>query len=138
MRRQNAIRMVLCLKSWPPAGSTPVAQVTFTPGTPRLLRQITMTSGRFAADPVLATYRAPVQLLEGDGERPSRRDDNSLVKVQNVRGDSSAAGSTVVSTGGVPATLQGGVRAAIMPDPNGLFLVLLQAQPPRPAAVQSR
>jgi predicted enzyme related to lactoylglutathione lyase len=49
-----------------------------------------------------------------------------------------AAGSTVVSTGGVPTTLQGGVRAAIMPDPNGLFLVLLQAQPPRPAAVQSR
>ena len=42
-----------------------------------------------------------------------------------------AAGSTVVSTGGEPATLQGGVRAAIMPDPNGLFFVLLQAAPPR-------
>jgi hypothetical protein len=37
------------------------------------------------------------------------------------------AGSTVVSTGGQPATLQGGLRAAIMPDPNGLFFVLLQA-----------
>ena len=43
-----------------------------------------------------------------------------------------AAGSTVVSTGGEPATLQGGVRAAIMPDPNGLFFVLIQAPPPRP------
>ena len=42
-----------------------------------------------------------------------------------------AAGSTVVSTGGEPATLQGGVRAAIMPDPNGLFFVLIQAPPPR-------
>src|SRR5438132_7568645 len=47
----------LCLGSRPPAGSTLVAQVTFTPGKPRLLRQITMTPGRFAADPVLATHR---------------------------------------------------------------------------------
>jgi catechol 2,3-dioxygenase-like lactoylglutathione lyase family enzyme len=37
-----------------------------------------------------------------------------------------AAGSTVVSTGGEPVTLQGGRRAAIMPDPNGLFFVLIQ------------
>ena len=44
-----------------------------------------------------------------------------------------AAGFTVVSTGGEPATLQGGVRAAIMPDPNGLFFVLMQAAPPRPS-----
>jgi predicted enzyme related to lactoylglutathione lyase len=41
-----------------------------------------------------------------------------------------SAGSTVVSTAGEPATLQGGVRAAIMPDPNGLFFVLIQAAPP--------
>jgi catechol 2,3-dioxygenase-like lactoylglutathione lyase family enzyme len=41
------------------------------------------------------------------------------------------SGATVVSTGGEPATLQGGLRAAIMPDPNGLFLVLIHAQPPR-------
>jgi catechol 2,3-dioxygenase-like lactoylglutathione lyase family enzyme len=41
------------------------------------------------------------------------------------------AGSSVVSTGGQSATLNGGIRAAIMPDPNGLFFVLLQA-PPRP------
>ena len=41
------------------------------------------------------------------------------------------AGSTVVSTGGEPATLQGGARAAIMPDPNNLFFVLIQAAPPR-------
>jgi catechol 2,3-dioxygenase-like lactoylglutathione lyase family enzyme len=40
------------------------------------------------------------------------------------------AGSTVVSTGGVPATLQGGIHAAIMPDPDGLFFVLIQAAPP--------
>jgi catechol 2,3-dioxygenase-like lactoylglutathione lyase family enzyme len=40
-----------------------------------------------------------------------------------------AAGSTVVSTGGEPAILAGGVRAAIMPDPNGLFFVLIQAPP---------
>jgi catechol 2,3-dioxygenase-like lactoylglutathione lyase family enzyme len=44
-----------------------------------------------------------------------------------------AAGSTVVSAGGVPATLNGGVRAAIMPDPNGFYFVVMQAPPPRPA-----
>jgi len=38
-----------------------------------------------------------------------------------------ASGSTVISTGGEPVALQGGVRAAIMPDPNGLYLVLIQA-----------
>jgi catechol 2,3-dioxygenase-like lactoylglutathione lyase family enzyme len=42
------------------------------------------------------------------------------------------AGSTVVTTGGAPVTLQGGVRAAIMPDPDGLYFVLIQAPPPRP------
>ena len=42
------------------------------------------------------------------------------------------AGSTVVSAGGVPATLQGGIRAAIMPDTDGLYFVLIQAAPPRP------
>jgi catechol 2,3-dioxygenase-like lactoylglutathione lyase family enzyme len=41
------------------------------------------------------------------------------------------AGSSVVSTGGAPATLNGGIRAAIMPDPNGVFFVLIQAAPPR-------
>ncbi len=40
-----------------------------------------------------------------------------------------AAGSTVVSTGGEPATLQGGRRAAIMSDPDNLFFVLLEAPP---------
>jgi catechol 2,3-dioxygenase-like lactoylglutathione lyase family enzyme len=43
-----------------------------------------------------------------------------------------AAGSTVISTGGVPVALPGGLRAAIMPDPDGLFFVLIQAAP-RPA-----
>jgi catechol 2,3-dioxygenase-like lactoylglutathione lyase family enzyme len=42
-----------------------------------------------------------------------------------------ASGSTVVSAGGVPATLQGGIRAAIMPDTDGLYFVLIQAPPPR-------
>jgi predicted enzyme related to lactoylglutathione lyase len=41
------------------------------------------------------------------------------------------SGSSVVSTGGVPVTLTGGIRAAIMPDPNGIFFVLIQAAPPR-------
>lgn len=41
------------------------------------------------------------------------------------------AGSAVVSTGGTPATLNGGIRAAIMPDPNGIYFVLIQAAPPR-------
>lgn len=44
-----------------------------------------------------------------------------------------AAGSHVVSAGGVPASLAGGTRAAIMPDPNGIYLVLIQAPPPRAA-----
>jgi catechol 2,3-dioxygenase-like lactoylglutathione lyase family enzyme len=43
-----------------------------------------------------------------------------------------AAGSSVVSSGGTPVVLTGGTRAAIMPDPNGLFFVLIQAPPPRP------
>lgn len=42
------------------------------------------------------------------------------------------AGSSVISTGGQPATLNGGIRAAIMPDPNGIYFVLLQVAPPRP------
>jgi predicted enzyme related to lactoylglutathione lyase len=45
-----------------------------------------------------------------------------------------SSGSTVVSAGGVPATLQGGIRAAIMPDPDGLYFVLIQAAPPRTEA----
>ena len=48
------------------------------------------------------------------------RDINSTI------GKLRTAGSTVVSTGGEPVTLQGGRRAAIMPDPNGLYFVLLQ------------
>jgi catechol 2,3-dioxygenase-like lactoylglutathione lyase family enzyme len=46
------------------------------------------------------------------------------------------AGSHVVSAGGVPAALNASTRAAIMPDPDGIYLVLIQAQPqpPRPAA----
>jgi catechol 2,3-dioxygenase-like lactoylglutathione lyase family enzyme len=35
------------------------------------------------------------------------------------------AGSTIVSAGGAPVALQGGVRAAIMPDPDNLYLVLI-------------
>ena len=42
-----------------------------------------------------------------------------------------AAGFPVISTGGEPATLNGGVRAFIMPDPNNLYFVLMQAAPPR-------
>jgi hypothetical protein len=29
-------------------------------------------------------------------------------------------------------TLNGGIRAAIMPDPNGIYFMLIQAAPPRP------
>jgi hypothetical protein len=36
-----------------------------------------------------------------------------------------AAGSTVISSGGQAVTLQGGRRAAIMPDADGLFFVLI-------------
>lgn len=46
-------------------------------------------------------------------------------------GQLKATGSSVVSAGGVPATLQGGIRAAIMPDADGLYFVLIQAPPPR-------
>src|SRR5262245_47045820 len=46
------------------------------------------------------------------------------------------SGSAVVSAGGVPVTLQGGARAAIMPDPDGLYFVLIQAAPPRAEAAK--
>jgi catechol 2,3-dioxygenase-like lactoylglutathione lyase family enzyme len=46
-------------------------------------------------------------------------------------GKMKASGSSVVSAGGVPATLQGGVQAAIMPETDGLYFVLIQAPPPR-------
>jgi predicted enzyme related to lactoylglutathione lyase len=46
-------------------------------------------------------------------------------------GKMKASGSQVVSAGGVPATLQGGVQAAIMPETDGLYFVLIQAPPPR-------
>lgn len=52
--------------------------------------------------------------------------DRTLAKLKS-------AGSSVVSSGGTPASLNGGIRAAIMPDPNGIYFVLLQAPPPRPA-----
>jgi hypothetical protein len=42
-----------------------------------------------------------------------------------------------VSTGGTPATLTGGIRAAIMPDPNGIFFVLIQTPPPRTWAIKT-
>ena len=42
-----------------------------------------------------------------------------------------AAGSSVVSSGGQPVTLNGGIKAAIMTDPNGIYLVLIQQAPPR-------
>ena len=40
-----------------------------------------------------------------------------------------SAGSTVVSSGGQPVALRGNVRAAIMPDADGLFFVLIGAPP---------
>ena len=55
-----------------------------------------------------------------------------LRDLDSTIGKLKTAGSTVVSTGGEPATLNGGIRAAIMPEPNGLFFVLIQAAPPRP------
>jgi predicted enzyme related to lactoylglutathione lyase len=42
-----------------------------------------------------------------------------------------AAGSTVVSSGGQPVTLNGGIKAVIMTDPNGIYLVMIQQAPPR-------
>jgi hypothetical protein len=47
-----------------------------------------------------------------------------------------AAGGQVISTGGVPVELPAGrgaaIRAAIVRDPDNLFLVLIQAAAPRP------
>ena len=43
-----------------------------------------------------------------------------------------SSGAKVISTGGEPATLQGGLRAGIIPDPNGLFLVLIHTPPRNP------
>jgi hypothetical protein len=39
---------------------------------------------------IIGLFPPVAQLLEDDGERPSRRDGNSRGKVQNVRGNSSA------------------------------------------------
>lgn len=76
--------------------------------------------------------------VEGTAIRPRLQDPGATRLQMRVR-DLDAAiekmkanGSTVISAGGQPATLQGGIRAAIMPDPNGLFFVLLQAAAPRP------
>jgi catechol 2,3-dioxygenase-like lactoylglutathione lyase family enzyme len=48
------------------------------------------------------------------------------------------AGATIVSTGGEPVELPAGrgaaIRAAIVRDPNNLFVVLIQAAQPPPAA----
>ena len=49
--------------------------------------------------------------------------------IESTIGKLKTAGSTVISTGGAPITLPGGVRAAIMPDPDGLYFVLIQAAP---------
>ncbi len=50
-----------------------------------------------------------------------------LRDLDDTVGKLKAAGSAVVSTGGQPATLTGGIRAAIMRDPNDLYFVLIQA-----------
>ena len=52
-----------------------------------------------------------------------------LKDLDSTIGKLKSAGSTVISTGGAPIALQGGVRAAIMPDPDGLYFVLIQAAP---------
>jgi catechol 2,3-dioxygenase-like lactoylglutathione lyase family enzyme len=85
-----------------------------------------------------------VELKGADGTavRPRLQDPGATRFQLRVRdldstiGTLKTAGSTVVSTGGAPATLQGGIRAAIMPDPNGLFLVLIQAAAPGARAGQ--
>ncbi len=54
-----------------------------------------------------------------------------LRDLEGTIGKMKAAGSKVVSSGGQPVSLNGNTRAAIMTDPNGIYLVLIQAAPPR-------
>ena len=42
-------------------------------------------------DLIIGRFLTPLKLLEDDGKRQSRRDENSRGKVQNVRAGSSAA-----------------------------------------------
>jgi predicted enzyme related to lactoylglutathione lyase len=43
-----------------------------------------------------------------------------------------AAGVTVASANGQPVTFANGQRMAIMSDPNGIFVQVVQAAPPQP------
>jgi predicted enzyme related to lactoylglutathione lyase len=99
--------------------------------------QLRLTTAQIPGSPLQMEF-VELKDVSGTPIRPRLQDPGATrfqVRLRDLDatiGRLKAAGSTVVTTGGEPATLQGGVRAAIMPDPNGIFFVLIQAAPPRP------
>jgi predicted enzyme related to lactoylglutathione lyase len=101
--------------------------------------QVKVTTIAFPQSEVLVGF-LEFKGIAGTPVRPALPDSGATrlqVRVKDLDATIAAlkvTGSHVVSAGGVPATLNGGTRAAIMPDPNGIYLVLIQAPPPRQAA----
>jgi catechol 2,3-dioxygenase-like lactoylglutathione lyase family enzyme len=98
--------------------------------------KLRLTSAQVPGSPLQLEF-VEVKGVAGARIRPRLQDPGAtrfqlrLRDLDATIGKLKAAGSSVVSTGGTPATLNGGIHAAIMPDPNGVYFVLIQAAPPR-------
>lgn len=94
--------------------------------------QIRLTNAQVPGSPLRLEF-IELKGAPGNVVRPRLQDPGAArlqLRLKDLEGTIAkmkAAGSSVITTGGEPITLQGGLRAAIMPDPNGLYLVLIQA-----------
>lgn len=99
--------------------------------------QLRLTTAQVPGSPLRLEF-VEVKGVERTPIRPRLQDPGAvrfqlrLRDLDTTLGKLKATGAAVVSSGGNPAALNGGVRAAIAPDPNGIFFVLMQAAPPRP------
>jgi len=94
--------------------------------------QLRLTNAHVPGSPLQLEF-IEIKGAPGTAVRPRLQDPGAarlqlrLKDLEGTMAKMKTSGSTVISTGGEPVALQGGLRAAIMPDPNGLYLVLIQA-----------
>jgi predicted enzyme related to lactoylglutathione lyase len=94
--------------------------------------QLRLTNAQVPGSPLRLEF-VEIKGVSGAPVRPRLQDPGATrlqLRLKDLDGTIAkmkTSGSTVISTGGEPVALQGGTRAAIMPDPNGLYLVLIQA-----------
>jgi len=94
--------------------------------------QLRLTNAQVPGSPLRLEF-VEIKGASGTPVRPRLQDPGATrlqIRLKDLDGTIAkmkASGSTVISAGGEPVALQGGTRAAIMPDPNSLYLVLIQA-----------